>query len=137
MRIILSILVVAIFFGVVVSCTYNKGEEMVPIGPPVLFESEIKPIIINNCLMCHADTSTNPEKNTQMVWFLKGPAHDDFSGLKEYALKPSINSAYTIMQQRIHGYDGVFRMPYNRDPLPDSTIAKLDRWIRQGAPLDN
>jgi hypothetical protein len=137
MRIILTILAVTAFFAVVVSCTYNKGEELVPIGPPVLFESEVKPIIINNCLICHADTSTNPEKNPDMVWFLKGPGHDDWSELQEYALMPSINSAYTIMQQRIHGYDGVLRMPYNRPALPDSTIAKLDRWIRQGAPLDN
>ncbi|MDB5258172.1 MAG: hypothetical protein JWM14_2867 [Chitinophagaceae bacterium] len=137
MKIILTILVVTTFIGVVVSCTYHKGEELVPIGPPVHFELEIKPIIISNCLICHADTSTNPDKNPNMVWFLKGPNHDDFSELQEYALMPSINSAYTIMQQRIHGYDGVTRMPYQRAALPDTIIAKLDRWIRQGAPVDN
>lgn len=137
MKIILSILSVATFISVVIGCTYHKGEELGPVGPPVSFELEIKPIIINNCLICHADTSTNPEKNTQMVWFLKGPNHDDFSGLHEYAVKPSINSAYSTMQQRIHGYDGVDRMPFNRPALPDSSLKKLDNWIRQGAPLNN
>ncbi len=137
MRIILSILVVGAFIAAIFGCTYHKGEELGPIGPPVSFELEIKPIIINNCLICHADTSTNPDKNPDHVWFLKGPSHDDFSELHDYAVMPSSNPAYTIMQQRIHGYDGITRMPFNRDPLPDTTLAKLDRWIRQGAPLNN
>lgn len=137
MRIILRVLVLTYFVVTMAACTYHKGEELVPIGPPVSFDSLIKPIIIKNCLMCHADTSTNPEKNTQQVWFLKGPNHDDFSGLHDYAVAPSINSAYTIIQQRIHGYDGVSRMPFNRPPLPDSTIQLIDRWIRQGAPINN
>jgi hypothetical protein len=118
------------------ACEYNKGKDLGPIGPPVSFDTVIKPIIIQNCVKCHSDTSTNTNR-PGYAFFIKGASHNDFSELQFYALKPSSNSTYTDMTQRIHGYDGVERMPKFGPYLPDSTMAKIDRWIGHGAPLNN
>ncbi|HSZ71642.1 MAG TPA: hypothetical protein VK750_03130 [Cytophagaceae bacterium] len=116
------------------ACEYNKAEPAGPIGPPVSFDTVIKPIVIQHCVKCHSDTSNNPNK-PGYAFFLQVP--DNFSELHRYALLPGVNPVYTDIQERIHGY-GVERMPKDGPPyLPDSTMEKIDRWIRHGAPINN
>ncbi|MDB5257432.1 MAG: hypothetical protein JWM14_2127 [Chitinophagaceae bacterium] len=117
------------------SCEYNKGEDLGADGPPVVFSSDIKPIIINNCVMCHSDTATNPDKPdpTLHLFFLQGAG--DFSILQQKALQSSTIPGYTLIQARLHHLEEPY-MPFNRPQLPDSLIKKIDRWVKQGAPLN-
>jgi len=117
------------------SCEYNKGEDLGPAGPPIDFHAEIEPIIINNCVMCHSDTATNPDKPdpARHLFFLQGSG--DFSILQQKALASSSISGYTLIQARLHHLEQPY-MPFNRPALPDSSIRKIDRWVKQGAPLN-
>lgn len=115
------------------ACMYNKGEDMGPVGPPVNFQTEIKPILINNCLTCHSDTATNPKK-PGYAFFLQGS--NDFSEFRRYATETSTaNPAYTKVPARLRGIESP-AMPFQRTPLPDSLIRKIENWVRQGAPLN-
>src|SRR4051812_31837699 len=89
-------------------CQYNKGEEVDPSGPPVSFNSEIKPIIVQNCSVCHSESPTDPDQpNITLFNNMTG----DFSGLHNYAVAPQ-SADYTILQARLRGA-GVARMPYS------------------------
>ncbi|MDB5272453.1 MAG: hypothetical protein JWO58_820 [Chitinophagaceae bacterium] len=138
MKKIKQLFFVALVLVWVNACEYNKAEPLGPIGPPVSFDTVIKPVIIQHCVKCHSDTSHNPN-GPGYAFFLSGPNHDNFSVLHDYAVMPSPqNSAHTDISERIHGYDGVERMPKDGPPyLPDSIIEKIDRWIRHGAPINN
>lgn len=125
-----------LFFGVMLlnSCLYNKVEEMDAGGGPLVdFNSQIKPILIKNCLECHSDTATNPKK-PGYAFFLKGG--NDFSEFRLYATAPSsVNPAYTKVPARLRGIESP-PMPFERTPLPDSSIKKIEHWIMQGARLN-
>ena len=114
-------------------CEYNKGEDLGPVGPPVKFDTEIKPILIQNCLMCHSDTATHPDKPGYAL-FLQGSG--DFSVFREYATATStVNPAYTKVPARLRGIETP-AMPFNKPSLPDSSIKKIENWIKQGANLN-
>ena len=127
-----------LFFGVLFmnSCLYNKAEQInvgPGSGPLVDFNSEIKPILIKNCLECHSDTATNPKKPGYAL-FLKGG--NDFSEFQRYATTPSsANAAYTKVSARLRGIESP-AMPFERTPLHDSSITKIERWVMQGARLN-
>lgn len=117
------------------SCEYNQGEDLGPVGPPVVFHTDIEPIIINNCVTCHSDTATNPERPdaSRHLQFLQGAG--DFSILRQKALASSTIPGYTLIQARLHHLEEP-AMPFNRPKLADSLIQKIDRWVKQGAPLN-
>lgn len=115
------------------SCSYNKGEAVDPSGPPVNFQKDIKPIIVQNCVMCHSDTATHPDK-PGYAFFLRNT--NDFSEFRNYATATSsANSSYTKVIARLYGIEKP-AMPFQKAPLPDSTIKKIEKWIRQGAVLN-
>ncbi len=119
-------LVLGLFF-MIQACTYNKGETPVPANPNVSYTTDIKPILIANCYTCHTDTSTNPDRNTSVFF-------NHFSTLQHEALTPSTaNSNYTILIARLRHIESP-GMPYNRAPLPDSLIQKIQDWVLIGAP---
>jgi hypothetical protein len=118
------------------ACKYNKGEDLGPIGSPVNFQTEIKPIIINNCVTCHSDTATNPSKPGYAFFLQVKGGSADFSVLQQYAIaRSTANPAYTKLSARLRGIESP-AMPFQRPPLPDSLIKKIENWSRQGAPLN-
>lgn len=118
------------------ACTYNKGEDLTPIGPPINFQTEIKPIIINHCVTCHSDTATNADKPGYAFFLQVNGGSEDFSGLQQYATaRSSSNPAYTKIPARLRGIESP-AMPFKKAPLPDSLIKKIENWARQGAPLN-
>ena len=123
------------------SCSYNKGPKPEPKvntdsiadSVKISFQKEIKPIIVNNCVECHSDVATSPDK-PGYAFFLQGK--DDYSVFREYATSVSTaNSSYTKVIARLHGIEQP-AMPYKRAALPDSTISKIEEWIEQGAVID-
>jgi hypothetical protein len=115
------------------ACSYNKGEELRPVGPTINFQTEIKPILITHCLTCHSDTASNPSK-PGYAFFLRGT--NDFSEFQRYATEKSTsNPAYDKVSARLRGVESP-AMPFQRAALPDSLIKKIENWARQGAPLN-
>ena len=43
------------------------------------------------------------------------------------------DSENSVLVRRLPGLDGEDRMPLDKDPLPESQIAVIRRWIDQGA----
>ena len=115
------------------SCSYNKAEAFDPSGSPVDFQKDIKPIIVQNCVMCHSDTATHPDRPGYAL-FLKN--NNDFSEFRKFAIATSsANASYTKIPARLRGIESP-AMPFNKPSLPDSTIKKIEKWIKQGAVLN-
>ena len=110
------------------SCTYDKGSPPpVPQLSAVSYAKDIKPIIEKNCYECHSTTAENPEKPGYAFF-------DKYEELKEYALKTSpTNASYTKIQARLRHIEFP-GMPFKKDKLNDTIIAKIDSWIKAGAP---
>lgn len=118
------------------SCANNKMKEE-EIAPsvvdtskrPLSFKLDIQPIFQNNCIECHSATSTNPDRY-RFAFF------DNLSQLKTFATTAStVDKKYSVIQARLRGIEKP-AMPYNRPPLPDSLIQKIDAWTSMGAPVE-
>lgn len=112
---------------IVLGCTYDKATEIDPTVSSVSYKDEIKPIIEANCYTCHSAIATDPERPGYAFF-------DDFEELKRYALKPSTsNAAYTTLQARLRQIEFP-GMPFKKDPLPETEIQLIEKWIKAGAP---
>ncbi len=95
----------------------------------VRFARDIGPILLNNCLECHGER--NAGANFSMSTFsrlLQGGA----AGPPFVPGKP----ADSLIIKKLRGTAGGARMPQGRDPLPEATIAKIEKWISLGGKLD-
>jgi hypothetical protein len=114
-------------FFVLVNCSYKKGDAPTPVNPNISYTKDIKPILIANCYVCHTDTSTNPDRNPSVFF-------NHFNQLQHEALTPStVSPNYTIIIARLKHIESP-GMPYNRAPLADSLIQKIQDWVLIGAP---
>jgi hypothetical protein len=119
----------AIMFFATFGCAYNKSKEVAPavLNYNVSYALDVKPIIVNNCYICHTDTSTNPDRPGYAFFNI-------FSQLQYYASSPSpTHPSYTRMQARLRQIDTP-GMPYNRPPLSELEIEIIEKWILEGVP---
>ncbi len=96
-------------------------------GEKVEFSSDIKPILNNNCIVCHGGVK-------QMGEFSLLFPEEAYS-LNESG-KPAIvpgSPEESEMIRLIRHHDPEFRMPLEADPLSEEEIELLTRWIEQGA----
>ncbi len=116
-----------IVITLLVACTYDKAAEVDPIISNVSYKDDIQPIISINCYSCHSSIATDPERPGYAFF-------DDFNELKRYALKPStVNAELTTLQARLRQIEFP-GMPFKRNPLPESEIQLIEKWIKAGAP---
>ena len=112
--IVLSVAAVAI-----ISCKKDNADDVFPDPPAcdtsnVTFSAVIKPIIQAKCLSCHTGTS--------------GTGYDlsTYNGMEAVAshgqLLPAIN------------HTGPKPMPQGQPKLDDCSIAKITKWVNDGAP---
>lgn len=99
--------------------------------PPLRFSRDIAPILIGNCLNCHNPRDKARRNNLDLTTF-RALSEGGDSGPAVVASKP----LDSLLLQRVKGIDGPKMPPGNRDLAPE-TIAKLERWIEQGAALDD
>lgn len=120
------------------SCAYNKVpiNELSPVTPLdtnqrlLSFKLDIQPIFEQYCNSCHSSSPTDPINTPGYALF------DDLSELQNYALEPSsADKKYTLIQAQIRFIESP-GMPYNKPPLPDSLIKKIESWISLGAPIE-
>jgi mono/diheme cytochrome c family protein len=96
----------------------------------VSFALDIAPIFVKNCIECHR--AQNPPKNfnlTTMTSLLRG-------GDSGQPVLPG-KSADSLLIKKLKGTatDGG-RMPLRAPPLDVATIAKIEKWIAEGAKFD-
>ncbi len=98
----------------------------VPAAAATDFVRDIQPILEANCYECHGTKKARGQlrldrKSSVLTGGMSGPA---------IAVGDSENS---VLVRRLRGLDGEDRMPLDKDPLPESQIAVIRRWIDQGA----
>ena len=102
-----------------------------PFAPtPVSFLQNVAPVLVQNCIACHnAKKSEGKYVMTTFAQLAKGGAIG--AGVN---LEPGdADASYFVELCRL---DGEPRMPYKLDPLPASSIALIERWVKEGATYD-
>ncbi len=110
--------------GPMLAVTKSTGKETVS------FAGDIAQILASNCNGCHV--------NAQRV--RGGLNMSNFQGLLRGGdsgpvLAPG-KPAASLLIQRIKGENGEPRMPMGRTPLADDVIAKIEKWVAEGATFD-
>ena len=91
------------------------------------FSSQIKPILNNNCIVCHGGV----KKNSGFSLLFEEEALGDTKSGKP-AIIPGDASGSELIR-RIKEDDPELRMPYEKPKLSETEIDLLTRWIDQGA----
>ncbi len=113
--------------GTLAFVVISHGAETVTGDGLEFFETKIRPVLVNNCYVCHS-----AEAKTRMG----GLSLDTREGIREggqrgHAVVPSdVESSLIIEALR---YDGVLRMPPT-GRLSDEVVQNLAKWIEMGAP---
>ncbi len=94
------------------------------------FSRDIAPILVANCAGCHNAKDKGRRNNLDLTTFSELRKGGD-SGDPIESGKPD----ESLIIKRVQG-DGVPKMPPGQRDLAEETIAKLSRWIAEGARLD-
>lgn len=95
-------------------CTAVSEDDLIdptPLPPIVTYNRDVKPIIDNNCIICHS----NPPQNNAPMSLV---SYDD---VKQAVL-------YRNLIGRISSNDPVFMMPYGGPRLPQNLIDIVIKW---------
>ena len=95
--------------------------------PPVDYSTQIKPIINKNCIACHGGV----RKQAGLSFLFEEEALAQLES-GSYAIVPG-NPRKSEMIRRLSIDDPARRMPLDHDPLSDSDIELLTKWVKQGA----
>lgn len=96
----------------------------------VSFANDIAPVLDKNCSNCHG-RGDRPSGRLNLLTFA-GLLRGGESGPPIVPGKP----ADSLLVQKLKGTGGGERMPLQRPPLADDTIAKIEKWIEEGATFD-
>ena len=108
-----------LFVGSLFSCSKDKTNEPSPCEANSLFENEIKPIFLNNCISCH---------NSNLNY--AGIVLEEFESIVE-----NIDHSMSEINAGTMPYDEDFTPAINSsliDVLNDTLIDKIECWILNG-----
>jgi mono/diheme cytochrome c family protein len=91
-----------------------------------LFESRIRPLLIDNCFSCHTDDEKGGLRLDSRERMLKG-------GETGPAIVPG-DPESSLLIKAVRHVTGVEKMPRGEPKLSDVQIAALAEWIKAGAP---
>lgn len=98
--------------------------------PPVSFQKEIAPLLVQACLACHGDK--DPQGEYQLTTFENLTKHGYSDSPVVTPGKPAESELYNL----ISAEDADVRMPKEADPLSAAQVALVHRWIVEGAKYD-
>ena len=101
-----------------------------PVVPPVSFLKDLAPVLVQNCIACH-NTKKSEGKYVMTTFAQLAKGGKAGQGINLVAGDP--DASYFVELCRV---DGEPRMPWKMDPLPGSSIALIERWIKEGAKYD-
>ena len=88
--------------------------------------SEIQAIFDKNCVGCHG--TDQPKEGYSFV------SHESLmKGGEDGPAMVAGDPEKSLIVQVLRGTNGKKQMPFGRDPLPESDIAKFEAWIKVGA----
>lgn len=96
----------------------------------ISFAKDIAPVLAENCNGCHVDAQ-RARANFNMTNFTALLRGGD-GGPPVQPGKP----ADSLLVKRVKGEGGDTRMPMGRPPLSDAVIAKIEKWVAEGAKYD-
>ncbi len=92
-----------------------------------LFEKKIRPILVDNCYVCHSSKSKRP---------MGGLILDTKAGLMKGGVSGAVivpgKPAESLLMRVLHYNDPMLKMPPT-SKLPDAVIADFEQWIAAGA----
>jgi hypothetical protein len=91
------------------------------------FSAQVKPILNKHCISCHGGV----KRSSDFSVLFRSEALDTAESGK-LAIIPG-DPEHSEMMRRITSADPEVRMPYKEEPLSQSDIAILKKWIEQGA----
>ena len=115
--------IVLLFLSVILSVFFFSLRDR-----PIDFSTQVKPIFNKKCIACHGGVR---RKGGFSVLFRSEALAKTESG------KPAIlpgDPDHSELIRRITNKDPEERMPYKHEPLSNTEISILRRWIKQGAP---
>jgi hypothetical protein len=118
---------------VCLACTFVFTVNVRGVDPPApdgvaYFENHIRPLLIDRCYECHSSESQRSEGDLQVdtrQGLSKGGEHGS-------AIVPG-ELGRSLLIEAVRYQNPDYQMPPD-GKLPDAAIAKLERWVRMGAP---
>ena len=101
-----------------------------PLRGATSFRAEIAPLLQRHCATCHSEDNRKGKYRLDTFALLLKPGESDDPPI--VAGKPQESELY----QRLIESDPTDRMPQKADPLPDEEIARIEKWIAEGAHYD-
>ena len=96
----------------------------------VSFKADIQPILVKNCLECHAAGGAGAEKSG----LLMSSYEDLMKGTRFGAIVKPGDGLTSALIMLVEGrVDPSIRMPHHKEPLSTDQIALLRTWVEQGA----
>ena len=125
------IAVPVIFVGIIISTLSGNSEQEYDLPEQVDFNYHIRPILSQNCFMCHGPDSSTRKANLRLDNFEGATAHLERGGA---AIVPG-NIGKSLLVDRISSEDPEFHMPppEAKKTLSGREVALMKRWIDQGA----
>lgn len=95
----------------------------------VSFAKDIAPIFVKSCTGCHG---TNRPRNNFSLNTIEALLRGGDRGEPVLPGKP----ADSLLIKKLKGTADGARMPMNQTPLEDAVVAKIEKWIEEGAKFD-
>ena len=96
----------------------------------VSFKADIQPILVKNCLECHAAGGAGAEKSGLIM----SSYEDLMKGTRFGAIVKPGDGLTSALIMLVEGrVDPSIRMPHHKEPLSTDQIALLRTWVEQGA----
>jgi mono/diheme cytochrome c family protein len=95
----------------------------------VSFAKDVAPIFVANCTGCHG---TNQPRNNFSLNTIETLLRGGDRGEPILPGKP----ADSLLIKKLKGTADGARMPMNRTPLEEAVVAKIEKWIEEGAKFD-
>ena len=120
-----------LFVGIIISSLSCNSEKEYGLPDKVDFNYDIRPILSQNCFVCHGPDSSTRKANLRLDIFEGATAHLEHGGA---AIVPG-SIGKSLLVDRISSEDSEFHMPppEAKKTLSAREVALLKRWIDQGA----
>jgi hypothetical protein len=96
----------------------------------VSFKNDVMPILEQNCMECHAEGAKGEAETGLGLYSYEAV----MKGTRFGPIVTPGNSLTSVLNQVVEGrVDKSIQMPHGRTQLYDDDVAKLKRWVEQGA----
>ena len=119
-----QLLIPSILASLLIGCDQQPQE------PQISFSKDVKPLIDKNCTECH----TPGQQGTEASGFVTTDYNGIMKGTKYGPVVVAGNAISSSFYRLIAGkVDPSIRMPHGKEAIAEADVAKIEKWIDQGA----